>query len=348
MTLKNILSILSFLFIAVACSMEDDILPADSDAQTNETPEVLVSVDLAFNGITSKSASEAPVEGDKETTVSTAVIALVNANNQIMVIRNAGGQIGSVNNVKDIKFLTKVAENVKAIAIVNTKKADDYLACKTMADLNSIIEEEVDQEFLVKVGEKNDIFKGYEEGSSSTTKLETLNIEIPVTQLSARVDLMGIKYSKDSESSYINSVKFVSAQLININNNSQVYDANFGMVGKEAQNTKTEGGTKSITEGILSQDTWLGNAYGESITTSPLFTDYSYTNTSSDPVKMRITYSVNEETPKSVDIVINKGIVKAGTLYRLYVGLKIKNDKVETEVTCYTKDWIKEDIKIEI
>lgn len=328
--------------------MEDDLLPAGSDAQTNETPEVLVSVDLAFNGITSKSASEAPVEGDKETTVSTAVIALVNAKGDIMMIRDANGQIDSDNTLKGIKFLTKVAENVKAIAIVNTKKATDYLVCKTMADLNSVIEEEVDQEYLVKVGEKADIFKGYTEGSSSTTNnVNTLKVEIPVTQLSARVDLMGIKYSKDSESSYIKSVKFVSAQLININNYSQVYDERLGMVGKEVINQKTDG--KTITKNSpLEQGTWLGNAYNESITSSPLFTDYSYTNTSSDPVKMRITYSVNGETPKSVDIVINNGIVEAGTLYRLYVGLKIKNDKVETEVTCYTKDWIKEDIKIEI
>lgn len=329
--------------------MEDDILPAGSDAQTNETPEVLVNVDLAFNGITSKSGEETSAEGYKETTVSTAVIALVNAKGEIMMIRDADGQIDNDNTLKGIKFLTKVAKDVKAIAIVNTKKANDYLACKTMDDLKKIIEEKVDQEYLVKVGEKADIFNDYKGGSSSTTNnVNTLKVEIPVTQLSARVDLMGIKYSKDSESSFINSVQFVSAQLININKHSMVYDESSGMVGKEAPTTKTVGDPKSITKD-LSQDTWLGNAYGESITSAPLFTDYSYTNTSlSDPVKMRITYSVNGETPKSVDIVINEGIVKAGTLYRLYVGLKIKNDKVETEVTCYTKDWIKEDIKIEI
>lgn len=332
--------------------MEDDILPAGSDAQTNETPEVLVNVDLAFNGITSKSGEETSAEGSKETTVSTAVIALVNAKGQIMMIRDADGQIDTDNTLKGIKFLTKVAKDVKAIAIVNTKKANDYLACKTMDDLKKIIEEKVDQEYLVKVGEKADIFKDYKEGSSSTTNnVNTLTVEIPVTQLSARVDLMGIKYSKDSESSYIRSVKFVSAQLININKHSMVYDESSGMVGKEAPTTKTVGDPKSITKD-LSQDTWLGNAYGESIIYPPLFTDYSYTktnkNTSSDPVKMRITYSVNGETSKSVDIVINNGVVEAGTLYRLYVGLKIKNDKVETEVTCYTKDWIKEDIKIEI
>ena len=351
MTLKNILSILSFLFIAVACSMEDDNLPSSDTKASVEAQEVLVNVNLAMNGISTKVAASddgnvAPA--GNESVVSSAVVALVNAEGYIMMIRNAKGQIDSDNTLKDVKFLTKVADGVKAIAIVNTEKANDYLNCKTLEDLNSVLETTANQEYLVKVGEKNDIFKGYNGGKTSTKDLNTLNIEIPVTQLAARIDLMGIKYKKDNESSEVNSVKIISAQLMNVNNNSHVYNIkDKTMSGLEATNIPSVATLKkmdiSLTEGV-----WAGNNPDIEEVGKSLYTDYSYTNTTDSPVKMQITYSVNNEEAKTVDVTIDNGSVKAGNLYRLYIGMKVKNNEIKTEVVCYTKDWIKENINIEI
>lgn len=351
MTLKNILSILSFLFIAVACSMEDDNLPSSDTKASVEAQEVLVNVNLAMNGISTKVA--ASDDGDvapagKESVVSSAVVALVNAEGDIMMIRNAKGQIDSDNTLKDVKFLTKVADGVKAIAIVNTEKANDYLNCKTLKDLNSVLETTANQEYLVKVGEKNDIFKDYDGGKTSTKDLNILNIEIPVTQLAARIDLMGIKYKKDNESSEVNSVKIISAQLMNVNNNSHVYNIkDKTMSGLEATNIPSAATLKkmdiSLTEGV-----WAGNDPDIEKVGNSLYTDYSYTNTTENPVKMQITYSVNNEEAKTVDVTIDNGTVKAGNLYRLYIGMKVKNNEIKTEVVCYTKDWIKENINIEI
>lgn len=351
MTLKNILSILSFLFIAVACSMEDDNLPSSDTKASVEAQEVLVNVNLAMNGISTKVAASddgnvAPA--GNESVVSSAVVALVNAEGYIMMIRNAKGQIDSDNTLKDVKFLTKVADGVKAIAIVNTEKANDYLNCKTLEDLNSVLETTANQEYLVKVGEKNDIFKDYDGGKTSTKDLSTLNIVIPVTQLAARIDLMGIKYEKDNESSEVNSVKIISAQLINVNNNSHVYNIkDKTMSGLEATNTPSAATLKkmdiNLTEGV-----WAGNDPDIEKVGNSLYTDYSYTNTTENPVKMQITYSVNNEEAKTVDVTIDNGTVKAGNLYRLYIGMKVKNNEIKTEVVCYTKDWIKENINIEI
>lgn len=352
MTLKNILSILSFLFIAVACSMEDDALPSSDTESSVEAQEVLVNVNLAMNGISTKVAAsydEDVASTGKESVVSSAVVALVNAEGYIMMIRDANGQIDSGNTLKDVKFLTKVAAGVKAIAIVNTKKAADYLTCKTLADLNKVLETTANQEYLVKVGEKNDIFKGYDEGKTSTKDLNTLNIEIPVTQLAARIDLMGIKYVKENEESEINSVKIISAQLINVNNSSYVYNTNDKtMSGLEATNIKSNGSSETLNID-LKESEWSGNDPYAAEVGKSLYTDYSYTNTTVDsPVKLQITYSVNGEASKTVDVTIDNGSVKAGNLYRLYIGMKVKNNEIKTEVVCYTKDWIKENINIEI
>lgn len=73
-----------------------------------------------------------------------------------------------------------------------------------------------------------------------------------------------------------------------------------------------------------------------------------HTLVSATNVKIQITYSVNGEAPKTVDVTIDNGSVKAGNLYRLYIGMKVKNNEIKTEVVCYTKDWIKENINIEI
>lgn len=331
--------------------MEDDNLPSSDTKASVEAQEVLVNVNLAMNGISTKVAASddgnvAPA--GNESVVSSAVVALVNAEGYIMMIRNAKGQIDSDNTLKDVKFLTKVADGVKAIAIVNTEKANDYLNCKTLEDLNSVLETTANQEYLVKVGEKNDIFKDYDGGKTSTKDLNILNIEIPVTQLAARIDLMGIKYEKDNESSEVNSVKIISAQLINVNNNSHVYNIkDKTMSGLEATNIPSAATLKkmdiSLTEGV-----WAGNDPDIEKVGNSLYTDYSYTNTTENPVKMQITYSVNNEEAKTVDVTIDNGTVKAGNLYRLYIGMKVKNNEIKTEVVCYTKDWIKENINIEI
>lgn len=231
--------------------MEDDNLPSSDTKASVEAQEVLVNVNLAMNGISTKVA--ASDDGDvapagKESVVSSAVVALVNAGGDIMMIRDADGQINSDNTLKDVKFITKVADGVKAIAIVNTEKANYYLNCKTLEDLNSVLETTANQEFLVKVGEKNDIFKDYDGGKTSTKDLNILNIEIPVTQLAARIDLMGIKYVKENKEkeSEINSVKIISAQLINVNNNSYVYNTNDNaMSGLEATNTSSVASPKN-------------------------------------------------------------------------------------------------------
>lgn len=353
MTLKNILSILSFLFIAVACSMEDEALPSSDTETSVEAQEVMVNVNLAMNGISTK--GEALDDGNvaptgKESVVSSAVVALVNAEGNIMMIRDAAGQINSDNTLKDVKFLAKVADGVKAIAIVNTKKANDYLNCRTLTDLNTVLETTANQEYLVKVGEENDIFKDYNDGKTSTKDLNTLNIEIPVTQLAARVDLMGIKYTKESVESEINSMKIISAQLINVNNNSLVYNTqNNTMSGLEAAINTKSNGRSEILNIDLQESEWSGNDPYAAEVGKSLYTDYSYTNTTVDsPVKIQITYSVNGEAPKTVDVTIDNGSVKAGNLYRLYIGMKVKNNEIKTEVVCYTKDWIKENINIEI
>lgn len=332
--------------------MEDEALPSSDTETSVEAQEVMVNVNLAMNGISTK--GEALDDGNvapagKESVVSSAVVALVNAEGNIMMIRDAVSQIDSDNTLKDVKFLAKVADGVKAIAIVNTQKASDYLNCRTLTDLNTVLETTANQEYLVKVGEKNDIFKDYNEGKTSTKDLNTLNIEIPVTQLAARVDLMGIKYVKENEDSEINSVKIISAQLINVNNNSYVYNTNDKtMSGLESTNTKSNGRSETLNID-LKESKWSGNDPYAAEVGKSLYTDYSYTNTTVDsPVKIQITYSVNDEASKTVDVTIDNGSVKAGNLYRLYIGMKVKNNEIKTEVVCYTKDWIKENINIEI
>ena len=82
---------------------------------------------------------------------------------------------------------------------------------------------------------------------------------------------------------------------------------------------------------------------------------YSFRNLAaaeSDQVKMQVRFKVgNSEERTTRQFVINKEGnilhgVKSGYVYRLVVNMTIIGDKVETELLCYTRDWLNNTISI--
>ena len=82
---------------------------------------------------------------------------------------------------------------------------------------------------------------------------------------------------------------------------------------------------------------------------------YSFRNLAaaeSDQVKIQVRFKVgNSEERTTRQFVINKEGnilhgVKSGYVYRLVVNMTIIGDKVETELLCYTRDWLNNTISI--
>ena len=88
----------------------------------------------------------------------------------------------------------------------------------------------------------------------------------------------------------------------------------------------------------------------------PLLSFYSFRNLAkaeSDQVKMQVRFKIgnsNEERTTRPFVINKEGNilhgVKSGYVYRLVVNMTIIGDKVETELLCYTRDWLNNTISI--
>ncbi|WP_106831530.1 hypothetical protein [Parabacteroides pacaensis] len=379
MKIKNIFSVLCFLFIGMACSMDEELINETTKTDPSVTEKAEVNIKLNVNQTQTKGGVSNPDgTASSENDINNVVVALVDAKGNILEIQSTNGTTeevetdqGKQNVLKDIRFLTKVRENIKAIAIVNSKR--DYTSCKTLYDLYLQTENNPENNPLdfVKVGEVLDIFRGYT-GSVSTTNLTPHLVEIPVRQLMARIDFMGFMYTKQPDNANF-KVEFVKAEILNANYKSYVCTGEGTLAAGEVNPGDYKSGqtpyNQTSSGSLVSGSNWyvVGNNPDDSSIGTPLMTNYSYTNTNANsPVSIRIQFKIDDElctkeyvinpprgyTKDGVNYQFanNTGIeyVQAGYLYRFYVKLTVTKNWIESSIACYTEDWIPENIEIEL
>ena len=368
MKLKNILSVLCFLFIAVACSMEDDIMnDVDKEIQTSSEVYATLGVSLATDGIQTRSAEYGDEEeaiGGENTVTNCYVAVFEKESKRYLTSRlyQGGKEIisGSENqNLYNLgkslvfKVSAKKEEHKDllfvAVAHMNTvdygETSSISKGIQNITDysqlMNFVLAE--DPTVLVKVGtliiEAKD-FETYMNISSSMidedgNALQGLTpIRIEVKQRAAAVMLESFKMERLNVKL---DVTVESIQLLNMvtSTNVEGYDKNLSF-------------EDSVIRTINETDQEGNIIHREDLFKERFYT-YEYPVVKTTKTKLRIGYSYKlngkVETGFSEITIKSPGEdgaaveeVRANHLYKLNV--MVKNGVVNVSIKCSTKDWV--------
>lgn len=361
MKLKNILSIFCFLFVAVACSSEDDMMN-DVDLEVKSASEVYASlnVSLGTGNIPTKAVENADTENPtaNESAVKNCYLAVFDADTKELLASRLYNEPESsedkITYVLNDNIVFKVSSlkdeypNLLFVAIahMNSNKGDyapyssisHVQACTTYNELMAVSLKE-DPTVLVKVGERTIQKDEFDKYVNVSTEMISQGggkerIQIDVKQRSAGIELEELKVM--SAAGAVDSIKVTSLQLINMVSSSNV--------GGQIENPDTEDSEIRTTEDITSDDQiHLPNLLGSRF--------YTYENpvSNNDKTKLRIKYSYTfngkKETGSSIFTIKTPADnadgyteeVKANHIYKLTVN--ITNGVVDVTVKLATKDW---------
>ena len=366
MKIINTLSVLFFLFIAVACSMEEDVInDIDKEVQSASEVYAALGVSLAADGVQTRSSEYNEEDEDSnpntnENVVRNCYVAVFdNSTKKLLASRlYSGDEVkgeGSVYTLgKSIVFkVSKDEAERHDLVFVAVAHMNDNIygesssirkgiqSCSTYNDLMNFTLKE-DPTVLVKVGELSimkDEYKTYmnispnmiNEDGSALSGIKPIRIK--VSQRSAAIQLD--KFAVESEIGVVSDVEVKSLQLLNM-----VYSTNVGGFDSDSD----------IDEAYLLEKGKNG------INDLLKYRFYTYENpeSSSDKTKLRIGYSYKlngkEETGFSTITIKSPGEdgsiaeVRANHLYKLSV--TVKNGVVDVTTKCYTKDWLMNDVEI--
>ena len=332
MKLKNIISMVCFLCLAVACSMEDDVL---NDQNTNvqipeiETGDAYVgfSVDMQALATTKSADTQDPEENEKKITSCSMILlegdnvliaddnVYVNSNN--VIVKTKAGQ-------DTVKYMVKVKtpSPYKIMVIANSTKKFDGLA--TLGDINKVVQE--DKDALVKVGTEPVVFENGFKGYVSTVESRNHPVMVnPVTlkQLSARIDLNSFEVVEFLENSDPMDVVLKSVTLSNLNTTIYTNDTYVTSPELKSETYTFENGGFKVYD--VATDKHIA------LTEIPHF--YTFSNQLKDtPVTMSITYTVGDiEYTTKAPYVINKpensahDYVKSSYLYKVNVKMSLRS-----------------------
>lgn len=354
MKIKNILATMCFLFIAVACSTEDDILiGVDTKSPVLDGTEVYASIDLSLlvgnaNITTKSSGLEGPTAGTEEdmTTDEKSV-----SNCYIAIFKyDSSGEVGdlltsyySSNGSISESLIFKIPKDksertdLKIVVIANAAASVSKYGLASAsqisyADLKGKTLVETPNAF-VKVGE-TDIAKGdgtYPDGKGGvyvniSEKILNLDqpdhtpVEIKLIQRTAAIVLQRFQILKSDGSAY-DDVAITRLSLENCKAIGKVA----GEVSSGEQLYREQSVDDNFTERLYS--------YENTSTAQPttLKIDYVYNNGETGSCSFPIKSRLNETSNPSI-------AVWAGYLYKLEVTLK--NAAVDVTVQCVTQDWI--------
>lgn len=375
MKLKNILPIFCFLFVAAACSMEEDIMnDIDKEVQSASEVYAALGVSLTTDGIQTRSAvypdndKEEPNSTNGEGTVTNCYIAVFDKlTNKLLASRLYTGEevvLQGNSNLyalgKSLVFKVSVKQEDRhdlrlvAVAHMNEYKEgtpEDYKAvssisqgiqnCLTYNDLMDFTLRE-DPTVLVKVGELIVNAANYDEYMNITSSMIDKEGNALTGKKAIRIEVKqrsaAVKldeFNIVSDLGNVTEVTVTSLQLLNMVGSAKV--------GTYAGNIHPENSeTRTINQGNNDDVIHSDNLLKER------FYTYEYpANVQGERTKLRISYSYKldgkEETGFS-DITIKSpgengavAEVRANHIYRLFV--TIKNAAVDVSVKCATRDW---------
>lgn len=367
MKLKNILSILCLMFVAVACSMDDEAVLDDIASSKNEVSleDAYVTFSLASEGLTTKAGgSDAEVNAIAANYVIKDCSVILYKDNQILAIKDNVKVLDNQlvdSDDKPFSILTKVRRGgMKVMIIANSKST--FSGLDKMEDVNNRLQEDIEfaHDNLVKVGTADITFEAEGEnaafeptGTTKQTETNTYIQAVIVSQLAARIDFrkFDIYFSEKTKEA---DVTIKSIRLLNVNNS--VRTGGEEVVPEEYTSTSWDCGESGILVWDASKkgtkdDKWISLDQAGHI---PVF--YSFPNTNiSNPVTLEVVFKVGSDIYTKTYVINPEGkgandhnLVKSGYFYQLQVKMTITNRDVDLDVVCSVQDWIKHSISGEL
>lgn len=360
MKLKNILSILCVFFVAISCSMEDDILNEVGPTRPIEdevSGEAYIAIKtLLSSGAETKSLQDKGELGatEAEAKITSCSLILLNGNTVQSV---ADGVFVDKDNVivktaspdaagDTVKFMVKVNQaNYRLMVVANSNTT--FTDCATLSDVEAKIQSDnVDD--LVKVG-INDVtfpdgFKGY--ASTVESSQHPVMTTVTLKQLTARIELLGFNVSFINDTKPVNIV-VTKVEVQNLNNNSRTGSEYLQDAAAEFTSSAKDYKANVFTaaEGVTTNSYTFGEEGNEDIQSF-----YSYRNNSTkSPLQMRIHYTADKVEKTTQWITINEGSpVQNGYIYRLIVNAKVTSDEFDCAIQFSTKPWVKHSMSVDM
>lgn len=321
MKIKNIiLIVVAFVFTAVSCSVEEDVLPSNNNNTNNSVVISDQEVYLAFNlNAETKAEGATNTDAPKGAEVTSCSVVLFTTSDQIIAVED--NVVVSNNQLQDCSFLTKVRDDLNVAIIANT--AQSFESCATMEDVREKVLNEEDLVRFVKYGEAKVDF-GSEAGSTSTTNAPIITVNVALKEKIAVVELNSFKLNFD-ENAKKEEVTVTKVELVNAN--TETY-------------TKAKGHSEIST---------LSNEINKELKgdTEIKTTFRTFPNTD---VYMKITYTVGgKEFSKSFLVNKDNGrSVESAYIYRLNVTLTQHAHDVDVNVVLNVNDWVGNTIRMDM
>lgn len=309
MNFKGItLAVLSFVLVAVSCSVENDAYMNDVNKEMASVSDadVLLTAKVSLNVVATKSSDLAGTE-DADA-IHNCLVFLLNAQDKVVGVTFTD----NYTNTWEPKFMTKVQDGLHILAIANVN-IDNFLGCSSLAEIQKQVLN--DASSLPKQGGA-DVEFGDFEGSKTTTDVPTFTLSNPIVlkQIAARVELKSfqVNYVGGDQATEKPAVQLTSVELINAKTNAYL----FGEYSVCNENhISLLNGTMEPASGYSNIGAWV------------------FQNQSSAPTKLRINFAVGgvERSDYYREYVINPDGAKTtghtqilpGYIYRLNVTINV-------------------------
>lgn len=388
MALKNIFSILLVLFVAASCAIEDDVINESSNTNSNTTATagkglayVSVGVTPANTATKATRSSGAPTDYAGAIVITNCTVLLLDGQDSIRYrffkdyTTTADKRVETVK-PEDFKLLVKHATVTKAIAILNASKSfrTSIDACQTQADLNGI--RETKPGFQLATGEGKISWVGVD-ASPSTSNIEGTTVTLVAAKRISLVDIIKfrVKYHEGC-SLETHSVKLENFWLTNMKKSVGLYAEGEGDDNESSYEQETfDKGAVLFDREVFRQYTPTLNNYTTAIGADGVLKEnfslstynkyFGYASRLVCPNRygdkkttVHIRYSVTDSkgtTYKEAAFVVNNTpaagqaeYVAPGFWYSLDVTVNVKKDYADCNIQCYTKDWVNEDLTIDL
>lgn len=342
MKLKNILSVLCFLFIAAACSMEDDVLDGNSSKLVPEEGSAYVSAVINLGGTQTKAttggASSTPEEYTADAIASCALF-LLDSNDKVVGVHTETYTNSNATS-QEIKFLTKVNVAEKAVAVVNYNQSnsENILACSNFLALKKYMEHNAD--YRIKVGEGTIDWTDVVGSTSTTGDLGTAKTTIMVQSRTAIVELVKFAVKFEGAGDHP-TVKLKEVSLSNLKQDGGLYDegSSFSNTAFSFNNNLPADPDSYGTNGYFRK-----NVYPNTDAEKPITLKLKFTVDGKDSSEYERSYIINR--PTSDGFVNNSGhmYVQPGCWYQLSATVTVNTGKIDCAIECHVLDWIYQSI----
>lgn len=299
-----ILTVVSFLLVAVSCSVEDDVYMNNNNNVESSVvisdQEAYLSFNINANAVTKSNVSTS----DTLSAVSSCSVVLFSNDNILAVMDDVTVVNGELQNCS---FLTKVRNDLRVAIIANTTQS--FENCPTMEDVRKKVQTQKDLETLVKYGEAAVSF-GDVKGSASTKDTPKVTVNVTLHQLAAIVELASFNTTFETGAK-VEEVVITKVELKNANLNT--YTDQKGC-------SKIETLTQTMEMNVKN------------------FSKIDFRSYESNDVTLSITFKVGDrEYEKSYKI--NGGSINSGYIYRLNVNMTLRTHDVDMNVELSVADW---------